>query len=322
MKIRDFGRTGLKVSEIGFGAWGIGGGLWRGSEDDESMKALRRALDLGLNFIDTALAYNEGHSERLICSVVRERNSDAVVATKIPPKNRIWPAAKGTRLKDAFPADYIRTCTETSLRNLGLSTLTIQQFHVWSDEWASIDEWKEAVHALKKEGKVRFFGISINDHQPENVLRTLDTGLIDCVQVIYNIFDQTPQEELFPYCLKKGIGVIVRVPFDEGGLTGRITESTVFDKKDFRHHYFRGSRKKQVAERAEKIQTIMGKEADDVAELALRFTLSHAAVSTVIPGMRTVAHVEKNTSISDGRRLSPSLLRELKEHQWRRNFYE
>lgn len=321
MRTRAFGKTGVEVSEVGFGAWGIGGGLWKGSEDQESMAALRAAVERGVNFIDTALAYNEGHSERLVGSVRRESPTPIFVATKIPPKNRRWPAADGTPLQDAFPADHIRSCTESSLRHLGVDTIDLQQFHVWSDAWADDHEWQDAVQQLQQEGKVRHWGISINDHQPSNVLKAIDTGLIAAVQVIYNIFDQSPEEVLFPYCQKHGIGVIVRVPLDEGGLGGSIGPETTFQAGDFRANYFRGDRKQQVWERVKELRGLLGEEAKTIPELALRYTLSHSAVSTIIPGMRTLAHVAANTAVSDGRALSHGLLKALKAHQWQRNFY-
>lgn len=309
------------MSEVGFGAWGIGGGLWKGSDDHGSTAALRAAVERGVNFIDTALAYNEGHSERLVGSVRRESPTPIFVATKIPPRNRRWPAADGTPLRDAFPADHIRACTEASLRHLGVDTIDLQQFHVWSDAWSVDQEWRDAVQQLREEGKVRHWGISINDHQPSNVLKALDTGLIAAVQVIYNIFDQSPEETLFPYCQQHGIGVIVRVPLDEGGLTGSVGPETRFQEGDFRANYFRGDRKRQVWERVESLRALLGEEATSIPELALRFTLSHPAVSTIIPGMRTAGHVAANTAVSDGRVLSAGLRKALKAHQWRRNFY-
>lgn len=321
MRSRPFSATGFTVSEVGYGAWGIGGGLWKGSQDDASRQALRRAVDLGVTFIDTALAYNDGHSERLVGELRRGYGRTIIVATKIPPKNGRWPAADGTPLREAFPASYIRSCTEKSLKNLGVDSIDVQQFHVWSDAWASDHEWQDEVRKLKEEGKVRQWGISINDHQPWNVLKTLETGLISTVQVIYNIFDQSPEEQLLPACAAKGIGVIVRVPFDEGGLLGTITPETTFEPSDFRANYFRGDRKRQVQERNDRLRTLLGEEARTLPELALRFILSHPAVSTVIPGMRTIRNVEANCASSDGRILSPGLLAKLKDHRWQRNFY-
>jgi aryl-alcohol dehydrogenase-like predicted oxidoreductase len=321
MNYRKLGRTGITVSEIGFGAWGIGGAMWKGSQDNESMRALHSAIDLGVNFIDTALAYGQGHSERLVASLLRERKERISVATKIPPKNGQWPAEKGSRLRDVFPYDHIIECTEKSLRNLRMETIDIQQFHVWDDEWSDDAEWSDAIGKLKEQGKIHFFGVSINDHQPENALRLGESGKADTFQVIYNIFDQSPEEKLLPFCRKNDIGIIVRVPFDEGSLTGSVTPETIFPPSDFRDRYFRGDRKQQVQERVNRLKELLDAEAGTLPELALRFVLNHPAVSTVIPGMRRVPNVEANCRVSDGRRLSESLLAELKKHRWDRNFY-
>src|SRR5512139_1804162 len=225
---RTLGRTGWQVSEIGYGAWGLGGNQWRGHSEDDAVAALRRALELGLNFIDTALAYNEGHSEQLIAKTLKETGAQARVATKMPPKNRIWPAQAGIAINEVFPYDYCIECTETSLRNLGVETIDLQQFHVWNPEWVDSDDWRRAITDLKRSGKVRHFGISINDHQPASALTAIESGLIDTVQVIYNVFDQSPEHELFPACRKHNIGVLARVPLDEGALTGKITPQTEF----------------------------------------------------------------------------------------------
>lgn len=321
MKYRQFGKTGIQVSEIGYGAWGIGGAMWKGSEDGESMRALHKSIDLGINFIDTALVYGDGHSEQLVGRLLKERSEPIYIASKVPPKNGEWPAKKETRLSEAFPYDYIIESTEESLRNLGVETIDIQQFHVWNDDWADDSEWADAIRKLKEQGKIRFFGVSINDHQPENALRLGQTGLVDTFQVIHNIFDQSPEEKLYPFCLEKGIGIIVRVPFDEGGLTGAITEETTFPRGDFRNRYFRGDRKKEIVERVKRLGALLGSEAEGIPELALRYVLGYEAVSTVIPGMRSIRNVEANCSVSDGRRLSQQLMSELKKHRWDRNFY-
>jgi aryl-alcohol dehydrogenase-like predicted oxidoreductase len=322
MLYRSLGKTGLTISEIGYGAWGIGGMMWMGAADEESRKALHRAIDLGLNFIDTALVYGDGHSEVLIGKVLKERKERLIVASKIPPKNRQWPARSGTPLRQAFPREHIVECTERSLKNLGVETIDIQQFHVWTDDWAEDAEWQEAVAKLKEQGKIRFFGISLNDHQPESALEVASKGLVDTCQTIFNIFDQTPESRFFPLCREKGIGVIVRVPLDEGGLSGKITPETEFPAGDFRNNYFRGDRKKQVYDRAEKLKSLLGNEAESLPELALRFCLHHPAVSTVIPGMRTVPHVESNCRLSDGRSLSAESITKLRAHAWSRNFYQ
>jgi len=322
MQYRILGKTGIKVSEIGYGAWGIGGAMWQGSKDDESLRALHRAIDLGLNFIDTALVYGEGHSENLVGKLMKERKEQLYVASKIPPKNRKWPAVLGSALRDAFPYDHIIRCTETSLKNLGVDIIDVQQFHVWDDSWASETEWQDAIATLKEQGKIRFFGMSLNNHEPDNALKVAATGLVDSFQVIYNIYDQTPEKNLFPLCQKNKIGIIVRVPLDEGGLSGTITAETQFPENDFRNSYFRDNRKQQVAEHTNALKKLLGKEAATLAELALRFCLHHPAVSTVIPGMRSRSNVEANCMISDGRNLSESLIVELRNHTWERDFYE
>ncbi|CAA9405146.1 MAG: Putative oxidoreductase [uncultured Rubrobacteraceae bacterium] len=321
MNYRKLGRTGLEVSEIGYGAWGIAGDAWLGARDEESLKALNRAVDLGLTFIDTALAYGEGHSERLVGKIVEERDETIHVATKIPPKNLQWPAPSGLHPDEVFPGDYVRNCTEASLGNLGLETLDVQQFHVWQDEWLGEGDWQEAVEALKSEGKIRHFGVSINDHQPANAIKLIETGLVDTVQVIYNVFDQSPEDVLLPACREHGVGVIVRVPFDEGALTGAITPETEFDEGDFRNHYFRDDRKREVRERVRAIVTELGVTEDEIAEIALRYILSYPAVSTVIPGMRSVRNVERNMRVGDGEGLPEDQARLLKNHRWVRNFY-
>jgi aryl-alcohol dehydrogenase-like predicted oxidoreductase len=318
---RKLGRTGLEVSEIGYGAWGIAGDAWLGAKDEESLKALNRAVDLGLNFVDTALAYGEGHSERLVGKVVAERDEAIHVATKVPPKNRHWPAPAGLHPDEVFPGDYVRECTERSLKNLRFEALEVQQFHVWQDEWIGEGDWLETVDELKKEGKIRSFGISINDHQPANAVRLIETGVVDTVQVIYNVFDQSPEDVLLPACQEHGVGVIVRVPFDEGALTGNITPETLFDEGDFRNHYFRDDRKREVQERVRAIVSELGASEEEMAEIALRYILSHPAVSTVIPGMRSVRNVERNTRVGDGEGLPSNQVQLLKNHRWVRNFY-
>jgi len=321
MKYRSLGKTGLKVSEIGYGAWGIGGALWHGASDSESMKALNKAVDCGINFFDTALFYGDGHSERLIGKLLKERRDGLIVATKIPPKNLRWPAREGSSLREIFPASHIRESTEQSLRNLGVECIDLQQFHVWLDDWTDDQEWIEEVAKLREERKIRFLGISINNHEPRNALRLIRSGRVDTVQVIYNIFDQSPEDELFPECQRSGIGIIARVPFDEGALTGSVSPATRFEEKDFRNWYFRGDRKTEVWERVRHLEPLVGAEASTLAELALRFCLHHSALSTVIPGMRTESHVEANCALSDGRDLSAETVQELRKHRWKKNYY-
>jgi aryl-alcohol dehydrogenase-like predicted oxidoreductase len=318
---RALGRTGLQVAEIGYGAWGIGDSGWRGAQDDESVRALHRAIDLGVSFIDTALGYGDGHSERLVGQVVRARPEEIVVASKVPPANETWPAPKGIDPDEAFPANHVRACVEQSLDNLGLERLDLAQFHVWSDDWLGRGSWQQAIEELKREGLIGHFGVSVNDHEPANGLQLVESGIVDTVQVIYNVFDQSPEDELLPACRRRRVGVIARVPLDEGGLTGRIGPDTEFDADDFRAAYFRDDRKAQVWERTQAICDDLGIERADLPEVALRFALSHPAVSTVIPGMRSVRNVERNCAVADGRGLPGEQIRRLRAHRWVRNFY-
>jgi aryl-alcohol dehydrogenase-like predicted oxidoreductase len=321
MNYRRLGKTGLEVSEVGFGAWGIGRTMWIGADDKESLAALERAIDLGLNFIDTALAYGDGHSEKLVGQTVRSRPQTVHIATKVPPRNMRWPASGDDHASATFPAEHVRKCTETSLRNLGLETIDVQQFHVWHDNWLEQGDWREAIDALKQEGKIRCFGVSINDHEPGTALALVRSGIVDTVQVIYNVFDQSPEDELFAAVTENDVGVIARVPFDEGGLTGSITPDSQFPEGDFRNSYFHGDRKRQVAERVQAIVDDLGIAREQIAETALRYVLSNDAVSTVIPGMRSIRNVERNVAAADGRGLPSEQVERLHAHRWDRNFY-
>lgn len=319
MQYRRLGRTGYEVSEVGYGAWGIGRQLWVGAEDRESMRALHVAADAGLNFIDTALAYGNGHSEKLIGQFLRERTEQIFIATKVPPKNKIWPA-RGT-LEEVFPRHHILNCAEMSLKNLGVEKIDLLQLHVWEASWIHEEQWYETQKELQHQGKIAHFGLSLNDHQPDSGLEVVQAGRVDTVQVIYNIFDQSPGDRLIPLCEKQNVGVIARVPFDEGSLTGSITPETVFPRKDWRNLYFQGDRKRQVWERVQKLQELLGAEAPTLPELALKFCLDPSGVSTVIPGMRSSKHVQANLAVSGRPPLSRQLMERLREHRWERNFY-
>ena len=321
MLLRTLGRTGLRVSEIGFGAWGIGGSWWGGTDDDEALKALVRAQELGVNFYDTAYVYGNGHSEQLIARAFEQTGRRGIVATKVPPKNWTWPA-KSVPIGQTFPADWIISCTERSLKHLRTDCIDLQQLHVWHDDWVDAPEWLEAVQTLKADGKIRFFGVSINDYEPENCFKLIRSGLVDAIQVIYNLFEQAPAERLFPACQEHRVGLIIRVPLDEGSLTGALRPDTTFQKDDFRADYFKGDRLREVCERVKAFDFLIRDEITTLAQAALKFCLSHPAVSTVIPGMRKVRHVEANARISDGKRLTPEELARLKPLAWRRNFYD
>ncbi len=314
MHYRTFSRTGWPVSDIGYGMWGMGG--WTGSDDAESMQSLHRAVELGCNFFDTAWAYGAGHSEKLLGQLVRAHPDKRLyTATKIPPKNSKWPARVEYTLDETFPPDYIRQYTEISLRNLGLDSVDLTQFHVWDDGWAQDERWQTAVADLKREGLIKAFGISVNRWEPENAIRALRTGLIDSVQVIYNIFDQNPEDDLFPVCRELNVAVIARVPFDEGTLTGTLTLDSKWPEGDWRNDYFVPENLKASVERAEALRPLIPA-GMTMPEMALRFILDNPDVSTIIPGMRKPHHVSSNISASDAGGLPPELLAQLRAHRW------
>lgn len=316
MKYRMFGRTGWNISEIGYGMWGVAG--WTGSEDQESMESLHRAVELGCNFFDTAYAYGRGHSEKLLGQLVRSYpNQKLYVASKIPPKNSIWPSRREFKLEDVFPPEHIIEYTERSLQNLGIECIDLMQFHVWEDGWAQDERWQRAVEDLKSQGKIQAMGVSINRWEPENAVQTLRTGQIDAVQVIYNIFDQNPEDLLFPVCRELNIGVIARVPFDEGTLTGTLTKETRWPEGDWRNSYFVPENLSASVDRAEALRPLIPPEMT-MPEMALRFILSNPDVSTTIPGMRKLKHVDSNIATSDGKGLPAELIEQLRAHRWDR----
>jgi aryl-alcohol dehydrogenase-like predicted oxidoreductase len=318
VEYRQLGKTDLSVSEIGYGAWGIGASAWVGAQEDESVAALHRAIELGVNFVDTARGY--GESERIVGGVLRD-HPDVLVATKVPPKNGVWPAPGGLHPDETFPGDHIRSSLEASLAASGLEAFDVLQFHVWSDEWVGQGDWLETVDDLRREGKIRFFGVSVNDYQPENALDLIRSGTVDTVQVIYNAWHQQPEEQLLPACAEQGVGVIVRVALDEGGLTGRITADSTFPEGDFRNTFFGGDRPALVERHVAALVRDLGISVDELPDVALRYVLDHPAVSTVIAGMRTVRNVERNAATSDGRRLTDKQRGVIRRHRWERNFY-
>lgn len=316
MKYRRFGRTEMHVSEIGYGMWGLV--AWSDTDRDEVQASLERSVELGCNFFDTAWTYGAGQSEKILGQLVKTHsNKKLYVATKIPPKNRTWPSHRSFQLEDVFPSDYIVEYVEKSLQNLDLEKIDLMQFHVWEDNWANRDEWKTTIQKLTEQGKVAHWGISINRWEPDNSLDTLKTGLIDAVQVIYNIFDQNPEDNLFPLCRQLDIGIIARVPFDEGTLTGTLTKETTFPKEDWRSTYFVPENLIASVEHAEALRPIIPPRMT-MAQMALRFILSNPDVHTTIPGMRKLRHVEMNIACSDGIGLKYDTLHELKKHRWDR----
>lgn len=316
MQYRRFGRTGWSVSEIGYGMWGMAG--WTGSDDAESMASLDRAVELGCNFFDTAWGYGEGHSERLLGKLVKMHPDRRLwVATKLPPRNLTWPSRRGFSLDACFPPDHIREYAEKSLKNLDLPKIDLLQFHVWEDAWAQDERWQRAMEDLKTQGLVEAVGVSVNRWEPWNVLETLKTGQIDAVQVIYNIFDQAPEDELFPLCREKNIAVIARVPFDEGTLTGNLSMDSTWPEGDWRRTYFVPENLKSSVEHAETLRPEVP-QGLTMPELALRWILQEPTVSTIIPGMRKLKHVDNNIAQSGQPPLPVDLMERLKGHRWDR----
>jgi aryl-alcohol dehydrogenase-like predicted oxidoreductase len=306
------------VSEIGFGTWGMGG--WSGADDAAAHAALDRAVALGCNFFDTALAYGAGKSEQMVGEMLRRhRGTQLYVATKVPPKNLKWPGRASTPAADAFPAEHLRTSTEASLRNLGVERIDLQQLHVWSDAWAGDDGWRREAERLKADGKIGGFGISVNRWEPANVLRAIDTGLIDAVQVVYNVFDQNPEDALFPACRARGVAVIARVPFDEGSLTGSLRPGMTWPDGDWRNTYFTPENLAATLARVDALGKALPP-GSSLSAAALRFILANEDVATVIPGMRQVRHVEANMAASEAGPLDPDLVAILRNHRWDRGY--
>jgi aryl-alcohol dehydrogenase-like predicted oxidoreductase len=324
MKYRKFGKHDWNVSEIGFGAWAIGGDMWGPQDDNESIKALHKAIDLGVNFIDTAQGYGKGHSEEIIGKVLKERSEELFIATKVPPKpGSTWPPKENQNINESFPAEYIIENCEKSLKRLQRDYLDVYQFHTWAPGFNIQDEWYEAMSKLKKEGKIKAIGVSVHDTTPDSVIGSIIKGRVDAVQVIYNIFEQYPEYNLFPVCEAFGTAIIVRVPFDESALTGKLNLDTTFPEGDVRKHYFRGNNLKSVVAKVEEVREfkdILHPEIS-LAEYALKFCLSHSAVSTVIPGIRNTNQAELNTKASNGFNLEKNELNSLKKFYWRKDLW-
>jgi aryl-alcohol dehydrogenase-like predicted oxidoreductase len=316
MEYRKFGKTDLLVSEIGHGLWGMGG--WSGSNDKESLDTLQMSLEKGCNFFDSAWAYGDGHSDKLLGKLIRNNPAaEIIAASKIPPKNNKWPATSEDRLRDVFPRQHVIDYTEKILEGIGTDPLDVLQFHVWDDSWSDDDEWKQTIADLKAKKLIRCFGLSINRWEPWNGMKAIQTGLIDAIQVIYNIFDQAPEDQLFPLCEKINVGVIARVPLDEGGLSGKLTDETHFPEDDWRARYFGPENLHPTVMRANVLKELLPKNMR-LPEMALRFILSNNVVSTTIVGMRTLDHLHQDMSVSDGRGLPKELITSLRAHRWDR----
>lgn len=316
MKYRRFGRTGWQVSEIGYGMWGMGG--WTGSDDEESSASLQLAANLGCNFFDTAAAYGRGHSEGLLGKLVRANTDKRLyTATKIPPKNLKWPSRREYTLDDCFPPDHIEKFVHRSLANLGLERLDLIQFHTLEDGWLTDDRWALKMDELRRQKLIGAVGISINRWEPWNGVQAVRSGLIDLVQVIYNIFDQNPEDELFPACREMDVAVIARVPFDEGSLTGHLTKESKWPEGDWRNSYFVPENLNASVKHADALKPLVPA-GMTMADIALRFILNNPTVSTIIPGMRTLRHVQANLVTSEAGPLPANLYQELRKHRWDR----
>ncbi len=314
MNYRRFGRTGWMVSDVGYGMWGMGD--WTGSDDAESLHSLQRSIELGCNFFDTAWAYGTGHSEGLLGQLIRQNPGVRLyIATKIPPKNRRWPSRREFTLDDCYPPDYIADYVHRSLKNLGTSAIDLIQFHTWEDSWLADDRWARKLDDLRRQGLINAVGISLNRWEPWNGVKTVRLGLVDAVQVIYNIFDQNPEDELFPACREKDVAVIARVPFDEGSLTGTLTLDSKWPKGDWRNSYFVPENLKASVEHTELLKPLLPP-GMSLPEMAMRFILANPDVSTIIPGMRKLHHVETNLACSDAGPLPADLMSELRKHRW------
>jgi aryl-alcohol dehydrogenase-like predicted oxidoreductase len=314
MEYRKLGKTNLQVSEIGHGLWGMGD--WKDADDKESLDTLQMSLEMGCNFFDSAWSYGKGHSDQLLGKLIKNNpNAKIIAASKIPPKNQKWPGSSEDKLNDVFPRQHVFEYTEKILESIGIDQIDLLQFHVWDDSWSDNDEWKQTVSDLKSKKLIGYFGISLNRWEPWNGLKVIQTGLIDVVQVIYNIFDQAPEDKLFPLCEKMKVGVIARVPLDEGGLSGKLTANTQFPKTDWRASYFGPENLHPTLMRAEALKKLLP-ENMNLPEMALRFILANKSISTTIVGMRTLNHLQEDFRASDGWGLSTELIVKLREHRW------
>ncbi|MBK5256498.1 MAG: aldo/keto reductase [Vicinamibacteria bacterium] len=315
MELRTAERLGIPVSVLGYGMWGLAG--WKDTDDAEVERALDKAVKSGVTFFDTAFAYGDGRSEGILGNLIRRHETRLYTASKIPPKNRVWPAPAASPLDECFPANHIREYTERTLKNLGVEQLDLMQFHVWQDAWASDESWHTAVGDLKRDGLIRSIGLSLNRWEPWNGLAAIRTGLIDAVQVVYNVFDQSPEDELFPLCREMGVAIIARVPFDEGSLAGQLTRDRKFPEGDFRRNYFNPQNQAATMDRIERLEAAIP-EGMSLPEVALRFVFSNPDVTTVIPGMRRVQSVSGNLAAEAAGPLDPNLVATLRAHRWDR----
>jgi aryl-alcohol dehydrogenase-like predicted oxidoreductase len=324
MKYRTLGKTGLKVSELGFGGWGIGGAWWSDAKDEDSIKSLEKAKELGITLFDSALQYGDGHSEALIGKIIKSDRDKFVITSKIPPKNFVYPPKVGSPVEEAFPSDWIVECTEKTLKNYGVDYIDLQQFHVWINSWGESEELIRAIEDLKKGGKVRAFGCSVNFpfDETDNAVPGMKSGLFDTIQIVYNIYEQDPEKEVFKVAAENNVGVIARCPLDEGALSGKITPDSVFPDGSFLDMYFKDERKKTVFDKADELSWLIKEGyAENLAEAAIRYVLSTPVVSTAIVGMRNPKHAEANWKAIEKGPLPADVVKRLEKHAWHHNFW-
>ena len=316
MQTRRLGRTELSVSDIGHGLWGMGD--WSDADSQQSAQALIKSAEQGCTFYDSAWAYGNGHSDKLLGTALRDiANPSVVSATKVPPQNLQWPGRAEDAYTDVFPRDHVIEYAKKSREALGVEKIDLLQLHVWDDSWAHSAVFKETIEELKETGLIKHFGLSLNRWEPENGIEAIATGLVDAVQVIYNIFDQAPEDNLFPICAEYDVGVIARVPLDEGSLGGNLTKDTKFPANDFRNMYFGPENLSETVDRVEALKKVVP-EGMTLAEMAVRFILSNPTVSTMVIGMRQAKHIQSNIACSNLGALPDALLEELKQHRWDR----
>lgn len=289
---RELGATGIQVTVVGLGTWAMGS-QWGEQEDEESVRTLHHALDEGCRFLDTALAYGQGRSERLIARVFRERGERVPVATKIPPKDYQWETVPGvTKIQDKFPAQYIIDSCETSLRNLGADTIDVLQLHTWCSGWTDELEWYETMVKLRDQGKIRAIGVSVPDARPDEANGLIAAERVDSVQLIYNILDQRAAPGVFPLAREHHVGILARVPLASGALAGKWSSATTFSEGDWRAEVFTGNTLERTLDYVRQLRFLEAGSDGSLVEAAVRFAFSDPAVTTTIPGARNPGQVD------------------------------
>lgn len=323
MRYRPFGSTGWQVGEIGFGAWQIGGD-WGAASDTESIRTLLHAFERGINFVDTAQMYGNGRSEIVVGEALRQwRQGRVYVATKVQPT--AWPSPDEDRpqMRGRYPAWHLRSAVEGSLKRLRTERIDLLQLHCWIADGISSLDWLETLNALRVEGKIDQIGVSLRDYRPEDGVELARLGLVSALQVIFNLFEQRPAEQLFRAAPKNPPAFIARVPLDSGSLSGTWTSATYAGWRagSVPHQLFRGERFAQTLARVERLKQLCAPYFPTLAEAAMRFSLSVAQVSTVIPGMHSTAEIDANIAYADGAAFPPELSAALAAHAWPRNYY-